>query len=105
MRDARLTLEEKVGQLFVLGFQGRQPDAETRGMLQAIQPGGFVLLQRNIESLDQAYDLTHRLRKTFSVPALLAIDHQGGRVDRLKQIFAPMPAMAELAGLGMAQFR
>ena len=36
---------------------------------------------------------------------LLGIDHGGGRVDRLKQLFAPMPSMAELAAAGMAQLR
>src|SRR5262245_21408673 len=105
MTDSRLTLEAKVGQLFVLGFQGRHPDGETRSLLQAIQPGGFVLLQRNVESFDQIYEATGRLRETCSIPPLLAIDHEGGRVDRLKQIFAPIPSMADLAGAGMALFR
>src|ERR1700681_923028 len=93
----RLTLEEKVGQLFVLGFQGAEPDAETRDLLETIRPGGFLLFQRNIEGFDQIYDLTTRLREQSSIPALLAIDQEGGRVDRLKQIFAPIPSMPELA--------
>src|SRR5436190_4458565 len=105
MRDSHLTLEHKIGQLFVLGFQGHEPDNETRALLEMVQPGGFLLHQRNIESFDQIYDLTSRLRELSSLPAWLAIDHEGGRVDRLKQIFALMPSMAELAGAGMAQLR
>jgi beta-N-acetylhexosaminidase len=106
MRDAhRLTLEQKVGQLFVLGFQGYEPDQETLALLEYIQPGGFHLFQRNIESFDQIYDLTTRLRSISSCPALITIDHEGGRVDRLKQIFAPIPSMPELAATGMAQVR
>ena len=105
MRDPHLTLEQKIGQLFVLGFAGREPDVESRALLDAIQPGGFLLYQRNIESFDQIYDLTSRLREISAIPALLAIDHEGGRVDRLKHIFAVMPSMAELAGAGMAQLR
>jgi beta-N-acetylhexosaminidase len=101
----RLTLEEKVGQLFVLGFQGSEPDAETRELLDTIRPGGFLLFQRNIATFDQIYELTTRLREQSSIPALLAIDHEGGRVDRLKQIFAPIPSMPELAGAGLAQLR
>ena len=51
MRDAhRLTLEQKVGQLFILGFQGYQPDQETSALFDYLQPGGFHLFQRNIES-------------------------------------------------------
>jgi beta-N-acetylhexosaminidase len=106
MRDAhRLTLEEKVGQLFFVGFQGYEPDSETRGLLEMVRPGGFVILQRNIEGFDQIYDLTMQLRQTSAIPPFIAIDHEGGRVDRLKQIFAPMPSMSELAGAGMAQLR
>src|SRR6185295_6343752 len=106
MRDAhRLTLEQKIGQLFVLGFHGHEPDPDTRALLEIIQPGGFLLFQRNIESFDQIYELTSRLREMLPIPVLLGIDHEGGRVDRLKQIFAPMPSMADLAGSGMAQLR
>ena len=100
-----LTLEQKIGQLLVVGFQGRVPDADTRGLLRAIQPGGFLLYQRNIESFDQIYDLTTGLRETSAITPFVAIDHEGGRVDRLKHIFAGMPSMAELAGMGLSQLR
>src|ERR1051326_557567 len=106
MKDAhRLTLEEKIGQLFVVGFQGYEPDRETSSLLDRIRPGGFLLFQRNIASFDQIYDLTTRLREMSSVPPFLAIDHEGGRVDRLKHIFAPMPSMSELAAAGLSQLR
>ena len=104
MKD-HFTLEEKVGQLFVLGFQGYELDRETQFLIEMIRPGGFLLFQRNIESFDQVYDLTNRLRGISSTPALLALDHEGGRVDRLKHIFAPIPSMVELANAGMAQLR
>ena len=106
MRNShRLTLEEKVGQLFCLGFQGYEPDSETRDVLDVVRPGGFLLFQRNIEGFDQIYQLTSGLREMFSVPPFLAIDHEGGRVDRLKQIFGPIPSMPELAASGTAQLR
>jgi beta-N-acetylhexosaminidase len=104
MKD-HFTLEQKVGQLFVLGFQGYELDRDAHFFIKRIRPGGFLLFQRNIESFDQVYDLTNQLRDISTTPALLAIDHEGGRVDRLKQIFAPMPSMAELAEAGLAQLR
>jgi len=105
MRDPHLTLEQKIGQLFVLGFQGREPDSETLALLEVVQPGGFLLYQRNIESYDQVYELTTRLREISAIPPLIAVDHEGGRVDRLKHIFTMMPPMAELARSGLAQLR
>lgn len=106
MRDAhRLTLEEKIGQLFFVGFSGPEPDSEARALLDRLRPGGFLLLQRNVEGFDQIYDLTTQLRESSAIPPFIAIDHEGGRVDRLKQIFAPIPPMPELAAAGMAQLR
>ena len=67
MSDAhRLTLEQKVGQLFILGFQGYEPDQETFDLLSYIQPGGFHLFQRNIANFDQVYDLTTHLRSLLN---------------------------------------
>jgi beta-N-acetylhexosaminidase len=105
MRDSLLTLDQKVGQLFVLGFTGPHPDAEARALLDAIQPGGYLLYQRNIENFEQIYELTNHLRETSMISPLLAVDHEGGRVDRLKHIFSMMPSMAELAESGIAHLR
>jgi beta-N-acetylhexosaminidase len=105
MRDPHFTLEQKIGQLFILGFPGRGPDAEARDILDTIQPGGFILQQRNVESFDQIYDLTTQLRERSAIPPLLAVDHEGGRVDRFKYIFATMPSMTELAQAGIAHIR
>jgi len=100
-----LTLEEKVGQLFILGFQGYEPDEETRALLDVVRPGGFLLFQRNVENFGQVYRLTSSLRERSSVPPFVAIDHEGGTVDRLKQVFTPMPSVAELAAGSTAQLR
>jgi beta-N-acetylhexosaminidase len=106
MKDTNhLTLDQKVGQLFVLGFQGYDLDRETYGLIERIRPSGFLLFQRNIENFDQIYNLTKQLRDISATPTILAIDHEGGRVDRLKHIFSPIPSMPELAATGMAQLR
>ena len=101
----QLTLDQKVGQLFILGFQGYELDRDTRTLLEIIRPGGFLLFQRNIENFDQIYSLTNQLRELSATPTIVAIDHEGGRVDRLKQIFTPIPSMPDLAEAGMAQLR
>jgi beta-N-acetylhexosaminidase len=106
MKDIRrFTLEEKVGQLFLLGFQGPAPDAEASALIERIRPGGFTFFQRNIEGFDQFHALTDSLREPNGIPALLAIDHEGGRVDRLKHIFGSIPSISELASLGTAYLR
>ena len=89
----RLTLEEKIGQLFWLGFQGPAPDANARAVIETIHPGGFILSQRNIESFDQLCGLTGKLAEGNGIPALVGIGQEGGAADRLNQLFAPIPSV------------
>ena len=106
MKDlGRLTLEEKVGQLFFLGFSGTEPDANTRALLELVQPGGIVLSQRNIESFDQICRLTVHFAESGIAPTLVGITQEGGPVDRLKQLFAPIPAIQAAGDAGVAQLR
>src|SRR5205823_6055583 len=60
---------------------------------------------RNIESFDQFCALTRRFREINGLPSFLAIEHESGRVDRLKQVFSAIPSMAELAASGTAYVR
>jgi beta-N-acetylhexosaminidase len=85
-------LEHRIGQLLVIGLPGAQIDSATREMLEAIQPGGVLLMGHNIESAQQVAELTSAVRSLLQVPPLIAIDQEGGRVDRLKQIYTPMPS-------------
>src|SRR6185295_3785234 len=106
MKDIhRLTLEEKVGQLFWIGFQGPSPDTSARALIEMIRPGGYILSQRNIESFDQLHELTVDLVNGFGIPSLIAIGQEGGTSDRLKQLFAPLPSVHKAAAEGTASLR
>lgn len=95
-----LTLPERVGQLFLLGFQGTSPDPETLRYFERILPAGFAFSQRNIDSLDQIYSLATSLRNVCRIPPLLAIEQEGGAVDRLRRAIAPIPSLGDLADAG-----
>lgn len=82
-------------QVFV-GIPGPELDAETAGLLAAHQPGGVVLFRRNVRDEEQLNELVTALRRLLP-EAVLAIDAEGGRVDRLKDVVGPAPAAALLA--------
>jgi beta-N-acetylhexosaminidase len=88
----QLQLEHRIGQLLVIGLPGKEVDLETRGLLDNIQPGGVLLSGRNIESATQVVELTSSIRSLLKVPPMIAVDQEGGRVDRLKAIYSPMPS-------------
>src|SRR5688572_4470746 len=106
MKDlSRFSLEEKAGQLFFLGFRGFEPDAEARAVLESVRPGGIVVSQRNIASFDQINKLTSSFVEARDVPPLIATHQEGGAADRLKQLFSPMPSLADIADTGLTSTR
>jgi beta-N-acetylhexosaminidase len=79
-----------------VGIPGLDLDAATSARLSRFQPGGVVLFQRNIGSAEQLLALIGELRRLLP-QTLLAVDGEGGRVDRLREVLGPAPAAAWLA--------
>jgi beta-N-acetylhexosaminidase len=83
-----------VGQFLVVGFMGAEISSETREWLDEVQPGGVVLFTRNIRDEKQCQDLTRYLRTELPWRPLVAIDQEGGRVNRLRNLVGEMPTIA-----------
>ena len=58
--------------------------------------GGVILFARNISSRDQVQELCEAIRK-INPKLLIAVDHEGGRVQRLKEGYTILPTMQKLA--------
>ncbi|HXZ47506.1 MAG TPA: beta-N-acetylhexosaminidase [Usitatibacter sp.] len=67
--------------------------------LQHPQVGGVILFARNFAAPLQLIQLTHSIRELRSPHLLIAVDHEGGRVQRFRHGFTPIPAMAQLGKL------
>lgn len=91
-----LSLAEKVGQLFVIGIAGPTLDAPSIELLSEVQPGGVCLFARNIKSLEQTRELLDSITRHSQVTPILAVDEEGGLVDRLRRVMAPTPAAKKL---------
>lgn len=78
--------EQFLGQLLLTGVPGPELDAETAARFRRIQPGGFILFGRNIQSPDQTRKLIDDLRDLSAIEPLITIDQEGGRVSRLRLI-------------------
>ncbi len=87
-----LPIEKKIGQLFFIGLPHTEIDSEAKELLREIAPGGVCLFSRNIHDAEQTRKLTEDIRENISVEPLLSLDQEGGLVDRLRRIIAPMPA-------------
>lgn len=82
----------------MLDIAGTKLNQEDIQLLQSPQVGGVILFTRNIESPQQVRNLTDHMRQVRP-DILIAVDQEGGRVQRLKQGFTLLPAMGKFGEL------
>ena len=80
----------------ILDIAGIELTDDDRNRLAHPQVGGVILFSRNYESPRQLSQLTHDIHAIRQPPLLIAIDQEGGRVQRLRDGFTVLPAMREL---------
>jgi beta-N-acetylhexosaminidase len=87
-----LPLREAAGQVLVVGLEGAQLSTIETAWLRLLRPGGVILFRRNIESAPQTHALLQAAQQAVELPMLRCIDIEGGPVDRLRDLIAPMPS-------------
>jgi len=99
-----VAMRDDPGQLLLLGLPGPALDVATARLLRRVRPGGFILFGSNIVSATQVRRLLDDLRDLAAGSGLgagpdpiLAIDQEGGRVSRLRQIGNEPPNAMQIA--------
>jgi beta-N-acetylhexosaminidase len=96
----------------MLDIAGLEPSDAERELLAHPAVAGVVLFSRNYASPEQLAALTGTLHALREPPLLVAVDHEGGRVQRFRSGFSPLPAAARFGeaydrdqaeGLALAQ--
>jgi beta-N-acetylhexosaminidase len=87
---------DSLGQLILTGVPGLELDSETADLFRRVQPGGFILFGRNIQSAAQLRKLIDDLRDLSDVEPIITIDQEGGRVSRLRLIGNEPPNAQQL---------
>lgn len=91
----KMTLDEKIGQMLILGFEGYMVDKEVLSLIDDYNVGGFILFKRNIENNSQLLGLLNDLKEAnsqHSIPLFLSLDEEGGRVSRLTVELEALPS-------------
>ncbi len=92
---AGMTLEEKLGQMLLVGIDGTVLDANAKKMITQDKVGGIILYAANIKDLKGMVSLVNSLKKNNStnpVPLFMSVDQEGGKVSRMPAEFATIPS-------------
>lgn len=98
---SKMTLEEKIGQLIVVGFSSTKIDSHIKTMIQDYNVGGVILYDRNMESPAQVAQLSKDLQglaaeNNVPIPLMMSIDQEGGEIVRMRDKVADKPSQQEL---------
>ncbi len=97
-----MTIEEKIGQLLIVGFEDTLVNKHTLKIIQDYKIGGFILFARNIVDENQLLNLINDLKTINSenqIPLFISIDEEGGKVSRLPKVYKRLPESKILGDL------
>jgi beta-N-acetylhexosaminidase len=93
-------LQHKIGQLLIIGFDGTEMSPGLAALLTRVQPAGVILFARNITGGEQTYKLLKDCQACVSTPLFTAVDMEGGRVDRFRNVLGRSPSAAAVFATG-----
>ncbi|MGE7826489.1 beta-N-acetylhexosaminidase [Paenibacillus sp. NPDC093718] len=105
---ADLSLEQKVGQMFICGFNALTPNEHAKILIEQYQVGGICYFRRNVKTLPQLAELSESLQQLASArqkfPLLISINQEGGMVARIDyEGISRIPGNMALGAAGSAE--
>ena len=98
----QMTLEEKVGQLLVIGVEGTSFSGEMDNLIRNYHVGGVIIMGRNVATTTEMLQLINDIKKANEPnksPLFISVDEEGGRVSRLPAGIPKLPTSAKIGKL------
>ncbi|MDI3477130.1 MAG: beta-N-acetylhexosaminidase [Thermoanaerobacterium sp.] len=96
-----MTLEEKIGQMLMVGFPSPTYDDHVEKLVSEYKIGNIILFSRNVKGKEQLQNLCNNIQmniiKHTGIPALVAIDQEGGMVTRIYKDATYLPGNMAIA--------
>ncbi len=100
MRIEELTVEEKVGQMIIIGMDTNYVTDRVKTMIKKYKIGGIILYRKNFATYQNMIELIKELKKINQgnkFPLFIAIDQEGGRVNRMPPEIKNLPSANKIA--------
>ncbi len=96
-----MAVDSVPGELLITAFEGLTVPSELYAVLAEGLVGGVLLFDANLRDAAQIRDLIRALRAAAPGPLLVTIDHEGGRVNRLRHVLGERPSASVLGRAAM----
>jgi beta-N-acetylhexosaminidase len=100
---SHMTLDEKLGQMLAVRFNGQSYVSDISAMVSQYKVGTVVDFQGNIATQSQITDLNAQIQQNAYLPMIVAVDQEGGTVDRLANLDGPQPSASTIGATGNPQ--
>lgn len=103
MEIKELSIEEKIGQMIIIGMDSNYITERIETMIKKYKIGGVILYRKNFSTYEEMLKLIKNLKelnKENKIPLFIAIDQEGGRVNRMPKEIKNLPSANQIATIG-----
>jgi len=83
---SEMSLDEKIGQMLMIYDYSKEMNDKLETEIKEVQPGGFIVFGPNFTDYDKTKELIANISSLTEIPMLIAVDEEGGKVQRLKSL-------------------
>src|SRR6266487_1487962 len=100
---SRMTLDQKLGQLFMVQYWGYSYSNDLETMIHDQYAGGVIMYGAQMKTFNQTKNDIMRMQKKAWMPLLISADEEGGFVERIMNIYGDRPGALETYQTGNIQ--
>ncbi|HLQ10385.1 MAG TPA: glycoside hydrolase family 3 N-terminal domain-containing protein [Ktedonobacteraceae bacterium] len=97
---SHLTLDEKLGQLFMVQSYDQFYSPSLEYMVNNLHAGGVIMYAFQMQTFDQTKHDILEMKQHASIPLIISADEEGGFVERVQNIFGHHPGALEIYDTG-----
>ncbi|MFJ7934727.1 beta-N-acetylhexosaminidase [Sporosarcina sp. NPDC096371] len=95
----KMSVKEKIGQLLMIGVEGKSFSEEIDQLIRNYHVGGVILMGKNVSTTPEMLTFINAIKRANAsnkIPLFMSVDEEGGRVSRLPAGIPKLPTSAQI---------